>query len=56
MGEVIKLDIGEHHRKHWGKSPTDSVLKVLGEAELQLQTDVMEEISITNGKQESVIF
>ncbi|XP_006026272.1 serine/threonine-protein kinase Nek1 isoform X3 [Alligator sinensis] len=48
VGEVIKLDIGEHHRKHWGKSPTDSVLKVLGEAELQLQTDVMEEISITN--------
>ncbi|XP_019377313.1 PREDICTED: serine/threonine-protein kinase Nek1 isoform X5 [Gavialis gangeticus] len=48
VGEAIKLDIGEHHRKHWGKSPTDSVLKVLGEAELQLQTDVMEEISITS--------
>uniref|UniRef100_A0A8C5X451 non-specific serine/threonine protein kinase n=1 Tax=Malurus cyaneus samueli TaxID=2593467 RepID=A0A8C5X451_9PASS len=36
LGEVIKLDIGEPHRKVWGKSPTDSVLRILGEAELQL--------------------
>ncbi|NXD90234.1 NEK1 kinase, partial [Chaetorhynchus papuensis] len=43
QGEVIKLDIGEPHRKVWGKSPTDSVLRILGEAELQLQTDVLEE-------------
>ncbi|NWW68760.1 NEK1 kinase, partial [Ifrita kowaldi] len=43
LGEVIKLDIGEPHRKVWGKSPTDSVLKILGEAELQLQTDILEE-------------
>ncbi|XP_037990456.1 serine/threonine-protein kinase Nek1 isoform X1 [Motacilla alba alba] len=43
IGEVIKLDIGEPHRKVWGKSPTDSVLRILGEAELQLQTDILEE-------------
>ncbi|XP_016153459.1 PREDICTED: serine/threonine-protein kinase Nek1 isoform X6 [Ficedula albicollis] len=43
LGEVIKLDIGEPHRKVWGKSPTDSVLRILGEAELQLQTDILEE-------------
>ncbi|NXI01589.1 NEK1 kinase, partial [Pachycephala philippinensis] len=43
VGEVIKLDIGEPHRKVWGKSPTDSVLRILGEAELQLQTDILEE-------------
>uniref|UniRef100_A0A8B9CLC4 non-specific serine/threonine protein kinase n=1 Tax=Anser brachyrhynchus TaxID=132585 RepID=A0A8B9CLC4_9AVES len=50
MGEVIKLDFGEPHRKVWGKSPTDSVLKILGEAELQLQTELLEELDITNGK------
>ncbi|RMC13821.1 hypothetical protein DUI87_08904 [Hirundo rustica rustica] len=43
LGEVIRLDIGEPHRKVWGKSPTDSVLRILGEAELQLQTDILEE-------------
>ncbi|XP_050802126.1 serine/threonine-protein kinase Nek1 isoform X1 [Gopherus flavomarginatus] len=48
VGEVIKLDIGEPQRKVWGKSPTDSVLKILGEAELQLQTELLEEITITN--------
>ncbi|NXJ93132.1 NEK1 kinase, partial [Corythaixoides concolor] len=48
LGEVIKLDIGEPHRKVWGKSPTDSVLKILGEAELQLQTDLLEELEVTN--------
>ncbi|NXO00134.1 NEK1 kinase, partial [Rhinopomastus cyanomelas] len=48
LGEVIKLDIGEPHRKVWGKSPTDSVLKILGEAELQLQTDVLEELDVVN--------
>uniref|UniRef100_A0A669P3W7 non-specific serine/threonine protein kinase n=1 Tax=Phasianus colchicus TaxID=9054 RepID=A0A669P3W7_PHACC len=50
MGEVIRLDIGEPRRKVWGKSPTDSVLKILGEAELQLPTEVLEEIDIINGK------
>ncbi|XP_009876460.1 PREDICTED: serine/threonine-protein kinase Nek1, partial [Apaloderma vittatum] len=49
LGEVIKLDIGEPHRKVWGKSPTDSVLKILGEAELQLQTDLLEELDVVNG-------
>ncbi|NXF21661.1 NEK1 kinase, partial [Rhodinocichla rosea] len=49
LGEVIKLDIGEPHRKVWGKSPTDSVLRILGEAELQLQTDILEEQDEMNG-------
>ncbi|NXH77998.1 NEK1 kinase, partial [Hydrobates tethys] len=48
LGDVIKLDIGEPHRKVWGKSPTDSVLKILGEAELQLQTDLLEELDVIN--------
>ncbi|NXE13184.1 NEK1 kinase, partial [Lophotis ruficrista] len=48
LGEVIRLDIGEPHRKVWGKSPTDSVLKILGEAELQLQTDLLEELDVIN--------
>uniref|UniRef100_A0A663MAG2 non-specific serine/threonine protein kinase n=1 Tax=Athene cunicularia TaxID=194338 RepID=A0A663MAG2_ATHCN len=50
LGEVIRLDVGEPHRKVWGKSPTDSVLKILGEAELQLQTDLLEELDVINGK------
>ncbi|XP_032659535.1 serine/threonine-protein kinase Nek1 isoform X4 [Chelonoidis abingdonii] len=48
VGEVIKLDVGEPQRKVWGKSPTDLVLKILGEAELQLQTELLEERTITN--------
>ncbi|KAF1611898.1 UNVERIFIED_CONTAM: Serine/threonine-protein kinase Nek1, partial [Eudyptes robustus] len=48
LGEVIRSDIGEPHRKVWGKSPTDSVLKILGEAELQLQTDLLEELDVIN--------
>ncbi|XP_033369365.1 serine/threonine-protein kinase Nek1 isoform X10 [Parus major] len=52
LGEVIKLDIGEPHRKVWGKSPTDSVLRILGEAELQLQTDILEEQDEINGTAE----
>ncbi|XP_032188454.1 serine/threonine-protein kinase Nek1 isoform X2 [Mustela erminea] len=42
VGEVIKLDPGGSPRKVWGRSPTDSVLKILGEAELQLQTELLE--------------
>ncbi|EHB06832.1 Serine/threonine-protein kinase Nek1 [Heterocephalus glaber] len=42
VGEVIKLDPDGSPRKVWGKSPTDSVLKILGEAELQLQTELLE--------------
>lgn len=42
VGEVIKLDSNGSPRKVWGKSPTDSVLKILGEAELQLQTELLE--------------
>ncbi|NWX44131.1 NEK1 kinase, partial [Steatornis caripensis] len=48
LGEVIRLDVGEPHRKVWGKSPTDSVLKILGGAELQLQTDLFEELDVIN--------
>ncbi|XP_058525985.1 serine/threonine-protein kinase Nek1 isoform X1 [Ochotona princeps] len=42
VGEVIKLDPNGSPRKVWGKSPTDSVLKILGEAELQPQTELLE--------------
>ncbi|KAF6095752.1 NIMA related kinase 1 [Phyllostomus discolor] len=48
VGEVIKLDPGGSPRKVWGKSPTDSVLKVLGEAELQLQTELLENMTMTS--------
>ncbi|XP_008933688.1 PREDICTED: serine/threonine-protein kinase Nek1, partial [Merops nubicus] len=54
LGDVIKLDVGEPHRKVWGKSPTDSVLKILGEAELQLQTDLLEELDVINGSAEII--
>lgn len=46
VGEVIKLDPGGSPRRVWGKSPTDSVLKILGEAELQLQTELLENTTI----------
>ncbi|XP_055433605.1 serine/threonine-protein kinase Nek1 isoform X5 [Bubalus kerabau] len=46
VGEVIKLDPSGSPRKVWGKSPTDSVLRILGEAELQLQTELLENTSI----------
>lgn len=45
VGEVIKLDSNGSPRKVWGKNPTDSVLKILGEAELQLQTELLENTS-----------
>lgn len=48
VGEVIKLDPGGSPRKVWGRSPTDSVLKILGEAELQLQTELLENTTITS--------
>ncbi|XP_033713419.1 serine/threonine-protein kinase Nek1 isoform X15 [Tursiops truncatus] len=50
VGEVIKLDPGGSPRKVWGKSPIDSVLKVLGEAELQLQTELLENTTIRSGR------
>ncbi|XP_037382320.1 serine/threonine-protein kinase Nek1 isoform X3 [Talpa occidentalis] len=46
VGEVIKLDPGGSPRRVWGKSPTDSVLKILGEAELQPQTEILENTSL----------
>uniref|UniRef100_A0A6I8N7E3 non-specific serine/threonine protein kinase n=1 Tax=Ornithorhynchus anatinus TaxID=9258 RepID=A0A6I8N7E3_ORNAN len=42
---------GEPQRRIWGKSPTDSVLKVLGEAELQFQTEILEVMTVQNGKE-----
>ncbi|XP_023608762.1 serine/threonine-protein kinase Nek1 [Myotis lucifugus] len=48
VGEVIKLDPGGSPRRVWGKSPTDSILKILGEAELQLQTELLENRTITS--------
>lgn len=48
VGEVIKLDPGGSPRRVWGKSPTNSVLKILGEAELQLQTELLENTTITS--------
>ena len=56
MGEVIKLDPSGSPRKVWGKSPTDSVLRILGEAELQLQTELLENTSIRSGEQRSYFF
>ncbi|XP_029336333.1 serine/threonine-protein kinase Nek1 isoform X8 [Mus caroli] len=48
VGEVIKLDSNGSPRKVWGKNPTDSVLKILGEAELQLQTELLESTSFNS--------
>ena len=56
MGEVIKLDPGGSPRRVWGKSPTDSVLKILGEAELQLQTELLENTTVTSGEQKLAVF
>lgn len=56
VGEVIKLDSSGSPRKVWGKSPTDSVLKVLGEAELQLQTELLENTTNSSGEQKLDIF
>ncbi|XP_064227075.1 serine/threonine-protein kinase Nek1 isoform X8 [Aotus nancymaae] len=46
VGEVIKLDPSGSPRRAWGRSPTDSVLKILGEAELQFQTELLENTTI----------
>ncbi|XP_068953242.1 serine/threonine-protein kinase Nek1 isoform X2 [Petaurus breviceps papuanus] len=48
VGHVIKLDIEGSPRRAWAKSPTESVLKILGEAELQLQTQCFDEIALKN--------
>nr|XP_033798097.1 serine/threonine-protein kinase Nek1 isoform X2 [Geotrypetes seraphini] len=42
VGEVIKLDVGEQPRRIWGRGPADSLLRVLGEAELQSQTEMLQ--------------
>ncbi|KAM5194431.1 serine/threonine-protein kinase Nek1 isoform 2-T2 [Mantella aurantiaca] len=46
VGDVIKLDEGDHQRREWGKSPPESVVKLLGEAKLQLQTEMLQ---VTSG-------
>ncbi|XP_058048531.1 serine/threonine-protein kinase Nek1 isoform X4 [Ahaetulla prasina] len=48
FGEVIKVDVAEPQRRVWDNSSIDSVLKKLGEVELQLQTDLMNNLNITN--------
>ncbi|XP_072450624.1 serine/threonine-protein kinase Nek1 isoform X8 [Chiloscyllium punctatum] len=40
-GEVIQLFLKDEPRKVWEKEPSDTVLKALGEAELQLQTGML---------------
>ncbi|XP_069797738.1 serine/threonine-protein kinase Nek1 isoform X13 [Narcine bancroftii] len=40
-GEVIKLLINDEPRKVWEKEPSDTLLKVLGEADLQIQTGML---------------
>ncbi|XP_018098699.1 serine/threonine-protein kinase Nek1 isoform X2 [Xenopus laevis] len=42
IGDVIKLDVEEPQRRLWGKDPADSLLKVLGEAKLQLETELLQ--------------
>ncbi|XP_073500192.1 serine/threonine-protein kinase Nek1 isoform X2 [Phyllobates terribilis] len=42
VGGVIKLDLEERQRREWGKSPAESVMKILGEAQLQLQTELLQ--------------
>ncbi|KAM3939157.1 serine/threonine-protein kinase Nek1 [Leptodactylus fuscus] len=45
VGGVIKLDLEERQRREWGKSPAESVVKILGEAQLQLQTELLQDTS-----------
>lgn len=48
-GEVIKLFIKDEPRKVWEKEPSDTVLKVLGEADLQIHTGMlMDTVTIEN--------
>ncbi|OCT99636.1 serine/threonine-protein kinase Nek1 isoform X1 [Xenopus laevis] len=42
IGDVIVLEVEEPQRRLWGKDPGDSVLKVLGEAKLQLETELLQ--------------
>ncbi|XP_073433325.1 serine/threonine-protein kinase Nek1 isoform X2 [Dendrobates tinctorius] len=45
VGGVIKMDLEERQRREWGKSPAESVMKILGEAQLQLQTELLQATS-----------
>ncbi|XP_068134909.1 serine/threonine-protein kinase Nek1 isoform X2 [Hyperolius riggenbachi] len=45
IGGVINLEAGDHQRREWGKSPPESVVKILGEAKLQLQTELIKDIT-----------
>ena len=47
MGGVIKLDSNDSPSKVWGKGPKESVLKILGKAELQLQAEPLENTAFT---------
>lgn len=46
IGGVIKLGLEERQRREWGKSPAESVVKILGEAQLQLHTELLQ---VTSG-------
>ncbi|XP_056416900.1 serine/threonine-protein kinase Nek1 isoform X2 [Hyla sarda] len=46
VGGVIKLDLEERQRREWGKSPVESVVRILGEAQLQFQTEFLQ---VTSG-------
>ncbi|XP_078533177.1 serine/threonine-protein kinase Nek1 isoform X2 [Lissotriton helveticus] len=41
VGEALKVDLGEPHRRVWRKSPANTLLKALGEAEIQCQTTTL---------------
>ncbi|XP_078417049.1 serine/threonine-protein kinase Nek1 isoform X3 [Cetorhinus maximus] len=52
-GEVIKLFLKDEPRKVWEKEPSDTILKALGEADLQLQTGMMSDAtSIKNNPED----
>ncbi|KAM4807677.1 serine/threonine-protein kinase Nek1 [Rhinophrynus dorsalis] len=42
LGDVIRLDEEGPQRRLWGKNPGDSVLRILGEAKLQFQTELLQ--------------
>ncbi|CAN2388720.1 Serine threonine-protein kinase, partial [Pristimantis euphronides] len=47
IGGVIMLDLEERQRREWRKSPAESIVKILGEAQIQLQTELLQ---VTSGQ------
>ncbi|XP_067838564.1 serine/threonine-protein kinase Nek1 isoform X3 [Heptranchias perlo] len=54
-GEVIKLFLEDEPRKVWEKDPSDTVLKALGEADLQLQTGMLSDAISTENNAEGLL-